>query len=124
MHRVKVRRVDLECTRYAMHYQFPFGAYKITTEQARDAARHLAVRLEAQLLSKKMRTVEVSYPATWWDHFKHEVVSKWPAWMQRPFVAPKFTTRTVEAREFYPDISIPEKAHFVTVQVVELPKIR
>lgn len=86
-------------------------------DMLRDVAERLVLQLSAKVASKKYAAKTVSYPATWWEFFKH----RWfpPRWLARWPV--KFATVTLEASAYYPDIEIPGHAAYVEVAVKRYP---
>lgn len=100
-----------------------FHAIDLRTELqldvVRDIAERLVLQLSAQVASKKYAAKTVSYPATWWEFFKH----RWfpLRWLKRWPV--KFATVTLEASAYYPDITIPQHAAYVDIAVLKQPHL-
>lgn len=59
----------------------------------------------------------LSFPATWFDHFKQDC---FPSWLLRKFPA-KFKTKNIEIRECYPALKLPnaEKKYYYIADILE-----
>jgi hypothetical protein len=90
---------------------------EIRADMLRDVVKSLILQLSAKVASKKYAAKTVSYPATWWEFFKHR-------WFPRRWLARwpvRFATVTLEASAYYPDIEIPNCAAYVDVAVKRHP---
>ena len=55
-------------------------------------------------------TLEVSWPATWWDHFKRDM--RWKpllGWLVRQLSPAKLTTMRYEASLYLPSVDLPDR---------------
>ena len=62
-------------------------------------------RLNMRAFGRLVKEKYIRYPATWWDAFKLEV---FPYWLRKRLKI-SYTTKTLTAREVYPDISIKDR---------------
>lgn len=64
----------------------------------------IKLRLDACVTSEKLGSAVVEYPATWFDHFKRDVL---PRWLSKRY-PPKMITRMFDAKVLYPEYQTPD----------------
>ena len=113
---LNVKHIQLYVERFKAAHMIDLRT-EVRADMLRDITERLVLQLSAKVASKKYAAKTVSYPATWWEFFKH----RWfpPRWLARWPV--KFATVTLEASAYYPDIEIPGHAAYVEVAVKRHP---
>lgn len=95
-----------------------------------NSAERVAYEFIHKIAKEKLpNTVEIRYPATWWDGLKEATCTKlhkqwWfrrlPTWMTNPFYGNvSYTVVKVGAEAFYDKLSLPHESHFMQVQIRE-----
>jgi len=114
---LNVEHIQLYVERFRAAHAIDLRNVELHADIVREHAERLVLQLSAKVASKKYAAKTVSYPATWWEFFKH----RWfpPRWLARWPV--KFATVTLEASAYYPDIEIPGHAAYVEVAVKRYP---
>jgi hypothetical protein len=112
-----MKQIRLHVEHFRAAHAIDLRNFELDADIVREFAERLVLQLSTKVASKKYAAKTVSYPATWWDFFKH----RWfPArWLQRWPV--KFATVTLEASAYYPDIDIPGHAAYVDIAVKRFP---
>jgi hypothetical protein len=124
-HELRYDRIILDIIQQTLKFHLDkYDIHNLTTHIYDDPMLNAKiVQIVRRIASEKLEeieieaTVTVDYPATWWQHFKH----RWyPEWLQKRFpvryISKTETKRTkAEARAFYPQVSLPEHAHHVSL---------
>lgn len=94
------------------------------------AANHLVLTLRASVLVEHQKPYSYETPASWWQHFKRDVlhVDRWlsrlPAGWRR-FVKVRMTTTTISLKTIYPTLRTKLPADlvgpYVTVHIADRP---
>jgi hypothetical protein len=66
----------------------------------------LVLTLKSWIWSQKVQEQEVTYPATWWDHFKRDGLRWLPAWARKRIRVRMHLTR-MASWEGYPEFKAP-----------------
>jgi len=114
---LNIEQIRLHVEHFRATHAIDIHNVELHADIVRDIAERLVLQLSAKIASKKYSAKTVSYPATWWDFFKH----RWfpPRWLKRWPV--KFTEVTLEASAYYPDIDIPGHNAYVDIAVMRVP---
>ncbi len=74
-------------------------------------AEGITLRIIQHVYGERLKTVEIAYPADWWQAVKE----RWaPAWFIRRWPV-LLKQHKIEAVAFYPMISLPNEKHVVTL---------
>lgn len=114
---LNVKQIRLHVERFHAAHAIDLRNVELHADIVREHAERLVLQLSAKVASKKYAAKTVSYPATWWEFFKH----RWfpLRWLKRWPV--KFAEVTLEASAYYPDIDIPGRAAYVDIAVMRHP---
>jgi hypothetical protein len=123
-HKLSYDTINLEVLRQTMRIELDMlGVMHADVNIMRDRLDTYVMHITRRIATEKLEIVEIEatatvrYPATWWQHLKE----RWyPKWMRTKFpVQYTISTETnkskVEARSFYPKVSLPDHAHYVSL---------
>lgn len=111
---VPIDRITLEITKLQSRFAIDMGGLSrsIDIRSWQDEIAHrMIVDIKARCASKKFDSRVVSYPATWWQHFKR---AWFPKWALRKWPV-ELESVSFEASAYYPSIQIPDHAAFVEI---------
>ncbi len=78
-------------------------------------ADDMVMVMKRVVYAHKMEEGAISYPTTWWDHFKQ----RWfPAWLKKLYPV-RMTTKDFKVYRTYPDKVFPKERSYINVQVLE-----
>ena len=102
---MELKQVTLEQLQFGIMREFSDTAIRCAPDVVlRAETRSMVASLRARVLGEKLATVEVKWPADWWQALKE----RWfPAWALRRWPV-TYRREKLEAVALYPKISLPE----------------
>ena len=74
--------------------------------------RKMMVQMYQSVLGRELEGVTYSWPANWWQHFKHHWFPKWAKWCY-PVI---YEVHSHTTSELYPKISMPERGPVLHIE--------
>lgn len=108
----EVETIMLEKLRLSKDFSFPRMYVRATYDMMRDQIiTSFCTEVGSQTIENV--TLTVSYPATWWDHFKYSCFPRWAKKRWPPAI--KVVEQRYDVKAVYPNIAFPEDEHYITV---------